>query len=115
MTAGSEHDYVPAAKRIQAVLRGCMMRRNKKDMLLGKELMELPRKRVRMVELEFSEEERSLYRCVEAKSRDTMNKYIKQGTVMKNYSQILVMLMRLRQICDHPYLIRTSHPLPLVL
>lgn len=87
------------------------MRRMKKDQLMGKDLVCLQKKRVRMVELEFGEEERGLYRCVEAMSRETMNKYIKEGTVMKNYSDVLVMLLRLRQICDHPYLIRRYLPL----
>lgn len=95
-----------AAKRVQAVLRGCMMRRNKKDQLLGTDLVVLPRMRKRMVELEFSEEERALYKCVEDKSRKVLNRYIKEGTVMKNYTVVLVMLLRLRQICNHPYLIR---------
>lgn len=102
---GSKTD---AAKRVQAVLRGCMMRRNKKDQLLGTDLVVLPRMRKRMVELEFSDEERALYKCVEDKSREVLNGYIKEGTVMKNYTIVLVMLLRLRQICDHPYLIRES-------
>lgn len=101
-----------AAKRVQAVLRGCMMRRNKKDQLLGTDLVVLPRMRKRMVELEFSDEERALYSCVEERSREVLNGYIREGTVMKNYSIVLVMLLRLRQICDHPYLIREFPPPP---
>ena len=29
-----------------------------------------------------------------------------RGTEMKNVSAMLTMLLRLRQVCDHPYLIR---------
>ena len=72
----------------------------------------LPEKHIRMVE--FSDEERRLYECVESMSRDVMNRYIRQGTVMKNYSSVLAMLMRLRQICNHPYLIRGLSPFPRV-
>lgn len=101
-----------AAKRVQALLRGCMMRRNKKDQLLGTDLVVLPRMRKRMVELEFSEEERALYSSVEERSREVLNRYIKDGTVMRNYTVVLVMLLRLRQICNHPYLIREYPPPP---
>lgn len=103
MAAGNSDE---AAKRVQAVLRGCMMRRNKKDQLLGTDLVVLPRMRKRMIELEFSEEERALYKSVEDRSREVLNGYIRDGTVMMNYTVVLVMLLRLRQICDHPYLIR---------
>lgn len=66
-----------AAKRVQALLRGCMMRRMKKDQLMGRDLVVLEKKRVRMVELEFGSEERGLYKCVEDMSREVMNKYIR--------------------------------------
>ncbi|KAI5783669.1 SNF2 family N-terminal domain-containing protein [Geopyxis carbonaria] len=96
------------AQRIQALLRSCYMRRTKNEILLGRRLITLPRKRVRMVELEFGEEERSLYMAVEQYSRDVINGYIRRGTHTKNYSNILTLLLRLRQICNHPYLILTT-------
>lgn len=107
-------DIERAAQRMQLLLRGVMMRRNKTDQIMGKPLIVLPEKRIRMVELEFNDEERRLYDCVESMSRDVMNRYIRQGTVMKNYSSVLAMLMRLRQICNHPYLIRGLSPFPRV-
>jgi hypothetical protein len=53
-----------------------------------------------MVWLELNPDERSLYGAVEARARVDINKYLDQGTVMKNYSSILAMLVRLRQV--HP-------------
>ncbi|KAL7267198.1 hypothetical protein RUND412_010225 [Rhizina undulata] len=93
------------ARRVQAILRGCMMRRKKDDLLMGQSLITLPKKRTRMVQLEFSDEERSLYNAVETMTREKMNRFMAAGTVLKNYQHVLTMLLRLRQICNHPYLI----------
>lgn len=93
-------------QRVQLCLRKCFMRRLKTDILVGKPLITLPKKRVRMVELEFGEEERALYMVVENKTRDKINSFIRKGQATKSFSHILTMLLRLRQICDHPYLIR---------
>jgi hypothetical protein len=35
-----------------------------------------------------------------------VNKFIKEGTLMKNYSVVLVLLTRLRQCVNHPWLLR---------
>lgn len=43
---------------------------------------------------------------MEAKTQATFNRYLRAGTVLKNYSQVLVLLLRLRQICSHPNLIQ---------
>lgn len=35
-----------------------------------------------------------------------ISRYLKAGTVGKNYSNVLVLLLRLRQACCHPHLIQ---------
>ncbi|CAK9162761.1 unnamed protein product [Ilex paraguariensis] len=35
-----------------------------------------------------------------------MNAYADAGTVNQNYASILLMLLRLRQACDHPLLVK---------
>lgn len=52
----------------------------------------------------FSEDERELYTSLESQTQVTFNKYLKAGTVGRNYSSILVLLLRLRQACCHPHL-----------
>jgi len=99
-----------AAQRVQVALRGHMMRRTKMDFLMGLPLISLPRKRIRMVELEFSPEEKALYKAVELHSITLINRYMRKGTEMKNFNLILTMLLRLRQACDHPYLICKLSP-----
>jgi SNF2 family DNA or RNA helicase len=93
------------ARRVQALLRGNIMRRTKKDMLLGEPLVVLPKKRIQILKLYLDREEKALYDAVEAHARNKINKYMRQGTEMKHYAGLLTMLLRLRQICDHPYLI----------
>lgn len=92
------------ANRVQALLRQCMMRRTKKDFLLGRPLIELPRKRVRMVELTLNDDEWALYKAVEQHAVDDLNKQMGKNSNL-NLSGVLVSLLRCRQVCNHPFLI----------
>ncbi|KAF8647982.1 hypothetical protein AX16_006412, partial [Volvariella volvacea WC 439] len=95
-----------AVFRLQAVITTFVLRRMKDSMLDGKRLIELPPKTIDLVKLEFSDEEREVYDMVEARSQARFNRYLRAGTVLKNYHQVLVLLLRLRQICSHPALIQ---------
>lgn len=97
-----------ASKRLQAIFISIMLRRKKDSMLDGKRLIELPTKHVEMEKLEFSQEEREIYQMVEARSQAKFNRFLRAGTVLKNYHQVLVMLLRLRQVCSHPALIQET-------
>ncbi|KAK7749626.1 hypothetical protein SLS53_000204 [Cytospora paraplurivora] len=59
----------------------------------------------------FDNDQRAFYHALETKQRLKFNKYLKAGSVMKNYAYILVLLLRLRQVCDHPFLIK-NHGIP---
>ena len=48
--------------------------------------------------VELSADERQLYKAVEDRARVEINRYLREGVVMKNYSCILAMLVRLRQV-----------------
>ncbi|WWD15746.1 hypothetical protein CI109_100168 [Kwoniella shandongensis] len=97
-----------ATKRVQAILRTCCIRRNKESMLNGKKLLELPPKTTEVVTLAFTDEERQIYTAIENKFQVKFNSFLKKGTVMKHYSIMLVMLMRLRQLTCHPWLLRRN-------
>ena len=43
---------------------------------------------------------------METRSQAAFNRYLRAGTVLKNYHQVLVLLLRLRQVCSHPCLIQ---------
>ncbi|KAJ7076087.1 SNF2 superfamily protein [Mycena belliarum] len=97
-----------AVTRLQAILGLFMQRRLKTTMLNGKRLIELPEKVVELVSLQFSEEERDIYTRVETMQQAKFNRYLQAGTVLKNYASVLVMLLRLRQLCSHPALIQEN-------
>ncbi|URD76688.1 SNF2 family N-terminal domain [Musa troglodytarum] len=92
-------------KKLQAVLKTVMLRRTKGSMIDGKPIITLPTKTITLKKVEFSEEERTFYSNLEAESREQFKVYANEGTVKQNYVNILLMLLRLRQACDHRLLV----------
>ncbi|WWC85278.1 uncharacterized protein L201_000140 [Kwoniella dendrophila CBS 6074] len=97
-----------ATKRMQAILLQCCIRRHKDSELNGKKLLELPPKNTNVVELRFTDDERQIYNAIENRFKVRFNSFLRRGTVMKNYSVVLVMLLRLRQLTCHPWLLRRN-------
>lgn len=95
-----------AAKRCQAIMRPLMIRRNKDTELNGRKILELPPKTTNMAWQEFELDERAIYAAVEQRAKVRVSKFLKAGTLMKNYSVVLVLLTRLRQCVNHPWLLR---------
>eukprot|EP00268_Persea_americana_P048356 TRINITY_DN5101_c0_g1_i2.p1 TRINITY_DN5101_c0_g1~~TRINITY_DN5101_c0_g1_i2.p1 ORF type:complete len:1056 (+),score=215.09 TRINITY_DN5101_c0_g1_i2:242-3409(+) len=93
-------------KKLQAVLKTVMLRRTKGTLIDGKPIINLPPKLVSLKKVDFSEAERGFYSRLEADSRAQFKVYAAAGTVKQNYVNILLMLLRLRQACDHPLLVR---------
>lgn len=81
----------------KVVLRAIMLRRRKTDVLNGKPLIELPERHLSIVPCEFDEDEREFYFALENKIDEAMQKFVKSGEVMKNYTNVMVLLLRLRQ------------------
>uniref|UniRef100_A0A0D6QTY3 Helicase-like transcription factor CHR28 n=1 Tax=Araucaria cunninghamii TaxID=56994 RepID=A0A0D6QTY3_ARACU len=98
---------VSGYKKLQAVLKTVMLRRTKGTLLDGEPIIKLPPKTVTLKKVEFSMEERNFYKKLEEDSRDQFKVYAAAGTVKQNYVNILLMLLRLRQACDHPRLVKS--------
>ncbi|KAL8129745.1 hypothetical protein V2J09_018900 [Rumex salicifolius] len=92
-------------KKLQAILKTIMLRRTKGTLLDGEPIINLPPKTVELMKVEFSKEERDFYSKLEADSRSKFQDYAASGTVQQNYVNILLLLLRLRQACDHPLLV----------
>ncbi|WWD10365.1 hypothetical protein V865_008500 [Kwoniella europaea PYCC6329] len=97
-----------ATKRMQALIRPCCIRRNKDSELNGQKLLQLKPKYTNVVELSFTNDERQIYTAIENRFQVRFNSYLRKGTVMKHYSVVLVMLLRLRQLTCHPWLLRRN-------
>ncbi|KAF7808400.1 helicase-like transcription factor CHR28 [Senna tora] len=93
-------------KKLQAVLRAIMLRRTKGTLIDGEPIISLPPKTIQLNKVDFSIEERAFYTKLEADSRTQFKAYAAAGTVNQNYANILLMLLRLRQACDHPLLVK---------
>jgi DNA repair protein RAD5 len=58
------------------------------------------------VSVELSEKERSIYDHVFNKAKDAFRENVAAGTVLKSYTAIFAQILRLRQTCCHPVLVR---------
>ncbi|EOA12458.1 hypothetical protein CARUB_v10025760mg [Capsella rubella] len=93
-------------KLIKAILRPLMLRRTKetKDKE-GSLILELPPTDVQVIECEQSEAERDFYTALFKRSKVQFDQFVAQGKVLHNYANILELLLRLRQCCNHPFLV----------
>lgn len=107
LTKGSskKYDADRAMQRLQTVLKAILLRRTKQSQIDGKPIITLPPKTIETQHVVFSDDELAFYQALESKTQIQFNKYLRQNTVGKNYSNILVLLLRLRQACCHPHLI----------
>lgn len=74
-----------------------MLRRTKKTILNGKPLLDLPDRIVNTVHCPFDPEEREFYNTVQARVDTSLEGLQKAGEMNKNYTSMLVLLLRLRQ------------------
>ncbi|XP_010234334.1 helicase-like transcription factor CHR28 isoform X2 [Brachypodium distachyon] len=99
-------DAVHGYKKLQTVLRIVLLRRTKETMINGEPIINLPPKTINLVKVDFRKEERAFYMTMEERSRQQFKEYAAAGTVKQNYANILLLLLRLRQACDHPLLVK---------
>ncbi len=83
-------------------------RRKETDLLNGKPLIELPERHLSIVPCEFDEDEREFYFALENKIDEAMQKFVKNDEVMKNYTNVMVLLLRLRQGISASMIMRTT-------
>lgn len=102
-------DFVRALNVVQTVLEPLVMRRTK-DMKTpdGQPLVPLPGKQLEIVDVELSQTERDVYDYIFRKAKRTFNRNMEAGTVMKAFTTIFAQILRLRQSCCHPVLVRNS-------
>ncbi|KAM9354767.1 helicase-like transcription factor isoform 2-T2 [Pholidichthys leucotaenia] len=88
--------------KLQTLVRCITLRRTKSSQVNGCPLVLLPEKSVYVEQVELSRSERDNYELARAEGRSTIGSYVADGSFMTNYADVLVILMRLRQLCCHP-------------
>jgi SNF2 family DNA or RNA helicase len=91
-------------QQLQVLLKAVLLRRTKSSKIDGEPILRLPPRVTEEVHAVFSDDEQELYTALESKTQLQFNKYLRAGTIGRNYSNILVLLLRLRQACCHPHL-----------
>ncbi|XP_052210529.1 DNA repair protein RAD5A isoform X2 [Diospyros lotus] len=93
-------------KLVQSILRPIMLRRTKfsidRD---GRPIIVLPPADIKVIYCELTEAEKDFYGALFKRSKVKFDQFVEQGRVLHNYASILELLLRLRQCCDHPFLV----------
>jgi DNA repair protein RAD5 len=102
-------DFMRALDVVQTVLEPLVLRRTK-DMKTpsGEALVPLPPKTIDIIDIELSKPERDVYDHIFTRAKRTFAANVEAGTVMKAYTSIFAQILRLRQSCCHPILVRNQ-------
>ncbi|XP_051942734.1 helicase-like transcription factor isoform X2 [Hippocampus zosterae] len=92
-------------QNLQTLVKCITLRRTKTSEVNGRPLVTLPEKSVCVEQVELSASEREEYELAHNEGRHTIGRYLAEGTVLRNYADVLAILMRLRQHCCHPDLL----------
>ncbi|KAJ4817502.1 hypothetical protein LUZ62_030068 [Rhynchospora pubera] len=91
---------------VQSILKPIMLRRTKSSTdKEGRPILDLPPANTEVIYCELSEAEKDFYEALFHRSKVKFDQFVEQGKVLHNYASILELLLRLRQCCDHPFLV----------
>ena len=95
--------------RLQAILDAILLRRTKDQKIEnGNPIVALPQKTINLKAVPFTKEEEEFYQALWSTSKNEFKEFVASGTLMENYAHVLELLLRLRQACDHPYLVTSK-------
>lgn len=94
---------------IKSILEPIFLRRTKNQKKNGKPLVELPEKEVVIETIKFNEQEEKLYQWFKTRAYESFAEGVKSGQLLRQYTQILTHILRLRQVCCHVDLIGGAH------
>ncbi|XP_023768797.2 DNA repair protein RAD5A [Lactuca sativa] len=91
---------------VQNILRPIMLRRTKLSTdKEGRPILVLPPADMQVIYCQQTESEKDFYDALFKRSKVKFDQFVEQGRVLHNYASILELLLRLRQCCDHPFLV----------
>ncbi|KAL8991057.1 MAG: hypothetical protein Q9169_007960 [Polycauliona sp. 2 TL-2023] len=92
--------------RLHALLKQFMMRRTHADTVMGRPLIILPENHQRTITIELNVVERAMYDMVQRRFVLAINQCGRDGNLEKRYRSVLHMLLRLRQMTGHPFMLQ---------
>lgn len=100
-----KNNRISGTQKVHAILSAILLRRTKDSEIDGKPILQLPQKHIIEEKVEMGKKEKEYYNELEHSSKKTADRLL-NSTNSKAYSSILTLLLRLRQICDHHYLVK---------
>ena len=100
--------YYSSPDKLKAVLNEIMIRRTHLDKFLGVPLLKLPEAAESVQMLPFNSFERLLYDMVYKRILERIGRCMTMRSKGQRYSSIFYLLMKLRQLTGHVFLIRTT-------
>lgn len=98
--------------RLQNVLQTVLLRRTREHKIDGQPIVSLPPCKIVQKEIEFSPMERQFYDTLFKNAQSVFNDYLENGTVLNHYVHILELLLRLRQCCNHYFIVLMCLTMP---
>ncbi|KAJ5161391.1 hypothetical protein N7492_006783 [Penicillium capsulatum] len=93
-------------QQLRVLVKSVCLRRTKTSKIDGQPILQLPPRVVEKVHVVFNEKENEIYQALSSSSQNQITRYLNAGTLGRNYSHVLVLLLRLRQACCHPQLMQ---------
>ena len=93
---------------LRRLLSPIMLRRTKNTTNKGLPIVELPQINYRTIQVEMSERERTLYDKLFNRSKATFQEILLEGKLKTSIASIFELILRLRQLCNHPFLITSK-------
>lgn len=102
--------------RIRKLLQIFCLRRTKEQRINGHPIIILPPKTIHVTEVLLSPQEKLVYQRVHLKGKELVGRWLQRsthglsskGSSGESYAKMLLVLLRLRQFCDHPKLVASS-------
>lgn len=96
-----EYDKSVSMNRLRALLRAILLRRNKDSKIDGKPILNLPEKHIIDKQVTMEPDEFETYQSIEKQLQTRAKRLLMEDG---NFSNFLVLLLRLRQACCHTFL-----------
>lgn len=94
-------------RKLQTLLKAILLRRTKQTTINGVPIVDIPPRQQELMKAPFTPEEASFYKQVETDIKEQLSKMAANGSGSQ-YINMLYLLLRLRQACNHPWLVKAG-------